>query len=498
MRDTSFRGGRDQIVAGKVEEHGEGAFAQELPGNHLPPVRYRDLPDSLPLRTVLGPGIVSIGIGLASGEFILWPYISSLVGLAFLWAAIVAVVTQFFINMEVERYTLATGETAITGFSRFWKPWSLIFCIAAIIPNLFPAWITSGATVFTFAIGGGNVVLISIIGLLVIGLALTLSPIIYQTVEKVEFFKAGVVILFLVVTIFAAITAETTRDLSQVVTNFGQIPEGLAPALVLSGIAAAGAGGMHNLAQSNWIRDKGFGMGRFIPRIVSPITGEDQATPSTGYMVSDSEENRRRWRGWWRVANVEQLVTFVLFGLITITLMSMLASSTVFGQDRFAEPDFTFLQGEGEALRSSVGRWFEILFYAIGAVSLFASALGILDYVGRIVGDALKVSYLADSTFWTESKIYSLVVWTEIIVGCGILLVGLDAPLILLLIAQSINGIVMVVYSALLIKLNRSTMPAFAKPSGGRTAVMVWAVLFYGFFAGWLLLTQTQQLLGGG
>jgi hypothetical protein len=24
--------------------------------------------------------------------------------------------------MEIERYTLATGETAVTGFSRFWKP----------------------------------------------------------------------------------------------------------------------------------------------------------------------------------------------------------------------------------------------------------------------------------------------------------------------------------------------------------------------------------------
>jgi hypothetical protein len=35
------------------------------------------------------------------------------------------VLTQFFINMEIERYTLATGETAITGFSRFWKPWGL-------------------------------------------------------------------------------------------------------------------------------------------------------------------------------------------------------------------------------------------------------------------------------------------------------------------------------------------------------------------------------------
>ena len=39
----------------------------------------------------------------------------------FLWAAVLGVVNQFFINMEIERYTLATGETALTGFSRYWR-----------------------------------------------------------------------------------------------------------------------------------------------------------------------------------------------------------------------------------------------------------------------------------------------------------------------------------------------------------------------------------------
>ena len=28
--------------------------------------------------------------------------------------------------MEIERYTLATGETALTGFNRFWRHWGLV------------------------------------------------------------------------------------------------------------------------------------------------------------------------------------------------------------------------------------------------------------------------------------------------------------------------------------------------------------------------------------
>ena len=63
-------------------------------------------------------GIIAAGVGLASGEFILFPYIASQVGLVFVWAALVGLVTQYFLNMEIERYTLATGETALTGFSR--------------------------------------------------------------------------------------------------------------------------------------------------------------------------------------------------------------------------------------------------------------------------------------------------------------------------------------------------------------------------------------------
>ncbi len=62
------------------------AVAPELPSRNLPPATYRDLPESLPLRKVLGPGVVMAGIG--SGEYILNPYIASQVGLVFLWGAV--------------------------------------------------------------------------------------------------------------------------------------------------------------------------------------------------------------------------------------------------------------------------------------------------------------------------------------------------------------------------------------------------------------------------
>ena len=53
-------------------------------------------------------------------------------------------------------------------------------------------------------------------------------------------------------------------------------------AVIAGAIAFAGSGGCGNLAVSNWVRDKGMGMGHYIPRIVSPMTGEQEAVPSTG------------------------------------------------------------------------------------------------------------------------------------------------------------------------------------------------------------------------
>ncbi len=462
---------REDTRGGAATSPEVGSVVEEIPSRNLPPATYQDLPEALPLRKVLGPGVVSIGIGLSSGELIIWPYITSQVGLVFLWAAVIGILTQFFLNMEIERYTLATGETAITGFSRFWKPWGIVFCLCAIVPNAWPGVATSGATVLTFALGFGNPTVIAIVSLVALAAALTISPVVYRTLEKIEFFKVGAVIVFLVVAIFAVISARTWADLpTSTVEGLGRIPD-LPPALILGAVAFAGAGGVHNLIQSNWIRDKGYGMGARIPRLVSPITGEDQARPSTGYLFPQTEENLSRWRRWWRVANIEQFVSFFLLGALTIIFMSMIAYTTVFGQDTGENIDF--FRSEGLALGEFVGYWFEIFFYLMGAISLLAGALGILDYVGRCVSDVLKSGYLAESTFWTESKIYFVAVWLEVLLSVLILLTFSSQPLVLLIAQSSLSGLVMLVYSVLLIQLNRKALPDAIKVRGTRLGALI-------------------------
>ena len=75
-------------------------FATELPSNSvLPQVTYRDLPEPQSLRNYLGASVILLATALGSGELILWPYITTQVGLGLVWLSVLGISVQFFLNM---------------------------------------------------------------------------------------------------------------------------------------------------------------------------------------------------------------------------------------------------------------------------------------------------------------------------------------------------------------------------------------------------------------
>jgi hypothetical protein len=329
--------------------------------------------------------------------------------------------------------------------------------------------------------------------LVVIGLILTLAPVVYVALERAQMLKVAAVLVLFAVAAVVAVGAAAWSDAPQVVTR-PRIPvEELGFALLLGALAFAGGGGGQNLVQSNWIRDKGFGMGAYVPRLVSPVTGEPEAVPSTGYVFEPTPDNMRRWRGWWRFANIEQLSTFVLITFVTILFTSLLAYSTVFGRDDVAN-DIGFIEIEGQVLGERVGSWFQYFFWAVGAFALFAAALGIVDYTSRLAADVIKTSYARNAN---ESKVYSGLVWGLIGIGIVVLLAGLDQPLVLLVISAVVGGFMMFVYAGLLILVNRKVLPAPIRVRGVRLAALVWAILLFGTLSVLTFRAQLQTLFGG-
>jgi hypothetical protein len=472
-----------------------------IPSKYLPDMEYRDLPDPRPLRAYLGASVILLATALGSGELILWPYITSQAGVGLLWLAFVGFTAQYFINMEVERYTLATGETAVTGFSRMWVGWGIFFILGSILPNTFPGWASSAATMFgyLFGLSEGAVPIVTTIFLLAIALSVTLSPVVYNTLEKVELVLVAIIVVFLLVAIVIAtnLSAWTgiVTDAPQSVANLPRYLSEIGTATIFGAVVFAGAGGCNNLVQSNYIRDKGLGMGILMPRIVSPVTGEEEARPSIGYKFETNEENMSRWRNWWRVANQEQIITFYILGLLTLIGLSVLLYSTL-GIVEVPESqagDITFLQTEAQALSNQLGTWFEYFFYFAGFAVLFSTNVGIVDWVSRLTADSLKVNFLKESEFWSESKIYITVVWIMCIGGSLIIWTGIQ-PLILLVLSSVGGGFMMFFYSGLLILLNRRVLPDPIKIRSWRLAGMVVAFVLYASFVVYI----TYLLIPGG
>src|SRR3970040_2098394 len=122
--------------------------------SHLAPLSKKELPPAWPLRKLIGPSFIILGVGLGSGELILWPYLTSNFGLGLIWAAILGITFQFFINMEIERYTLVTGESIFVGLTRkFGKFTPIWFLVTTLIPWMWPGIIAASAKVLSHAFG---------------------------------------------------------------------------------------------------------------------------------------------------------------------------------------------------------------------------------------------------------------------------------------------------------------------------------------------------------
>src|SRR6185295_9339484 len=142
--------------------HSGGAMSESTENSRrdLAPWLKADLPEppmprGLQWIGVCGPGIIVLGVSIGSGEFLLGPATFVRHGLSLLWVTLVAVFFQTVFNTELMRYTVATGEPAVTGFMRT-RPgktfWAWFYAILYFLQIGWPAWAATaaGAVFFLF------------------------------------------------------------------------------------------------------------------------------------------------------------------------------------------------------------------------------------------------------------------------------------------------------------------------------------------------------------
>ncbi|MBM3278391.1 MAG: Nramp family divalent metal transporter [Candidatus Handelsmanbacteria bacterium] len=466
-----------------------------IPCRHLPPARYRDLAPPPSWKKLVGPSVLLLGLSIGSGEFVLWPYITYKFGFGVFWACMLGVLTQYFINMEIERWTLATGETATTGFCRLWKHWSWVFLLCNIIPWAWPGWASGAATLVTWEFGGGETTRVALsIGLLIgVGLALTLGPVVYRTVELLQVVMVALILVFLLVIFALTVEVEHLGEMFAGILNVGFIPEGMSLPLFLGALAFAGAGGTMNLAQSAYVREQGYGMGRYAGRLTSPLTGKEEVVSDLGFHFEPTEQNLKYWRAWWKAANREHFITFYLLSVLTLMLLSLISYSTTRNLGTLGG-DLEFVRAEGEYIGQHYGGIFRHLFNWMGFAILMTTELGLIDACSRISTDIIKVNWLRDSTRWTDSRIYFCLLWAQIAFGCLVMLSDFNQPLLLLVLSASLNGGVMLIYSVLLLWLNNRVLRGPLAMHPVRFVAMVWACGFFGYFTFVTIRDQLPRL----
>ena len=89
---------------------------------------------------MVGPGAVLVGLAIGAGELVVWPIATAKFGAGIAWAAVLGVSLQLAINLEVGRYTLATGESAYGAFARLGRVWVPAFIALNVAGWLLPGW----------------------------------------------------------------------------------------------------------------------------------------------------------------------------------------------------------------------------------------------------------------------------------------------------------------------------------------------------------------------
>jgi hypothetical protein len=444
---------------------------------------------------MLGPSIVLLGLGLGSGELILWPYLVTRFGLGIIWAAFFGFLAQFFMNMEIERYSLAKGESVFAGFSRFSRaaPWWFLF--STFFAWVWPGIIGTSAKIFSDTFGFARYEYLAIVMLILIGLVLTISRKLYRTIELWQKLLIGIgVPIILIITLYLAKSSDWRSlylGLAGVGEGYRFLPYGLPFFTFLGAVAYAGAGGNLNLAQSFYIKEKGFGMCKGTKGI-SSVLYKYEKPDIFGRSFEPDSANLKLFSRWWRLTNWEHFIAFFVTGVFTVLLMSLLAFATLSSSGAGSE-GIGFIKQEAEVITSLLSSGVGLLFLLVVALMLFNTQLMILDSTSRIIAENVVV--LKDKL--NLSKTYYFALWIQILGGIIIFLVGFAQPFTLIIISAVINAVAMFVHLGATYILNIKALPEILHPSVFRRVILALTWLFFGGFSFYAIYEGLTKFLSG-
>ena len=465
----------------------------------VPPLQLKDLPErTKSFWRMAGPGAIMVGLAIGAGELVVWPWVTAKFGAVMLWAAALGVFMQLWINIEIGRWAIVTGENPYTGFARVSIGFVYFFLSLSFVGLMLPGWARlSGVALKGLLFGpdgpGADWVwtIVTFIGIAV----LLFGPkVFYNAIEK----SVGIMVLVITVgmLLVAANTAtwEAIKEMGRGAINFGHIEldDEFTFARFFGAVVFAGVGGLGNLYYAFYLRDKGIGMGARIPKLLNPLRQKDNNPGrETGFVYEEKPENQKRFRSWLRYVIYDQMLFFWIGNTFTMFLF-ILGALTVLRPLGIVPQEGQIVWDEAQMLATTMGEGGRYLFLIVGMAALFSSQLLGVD------GGARTWSYIVSTNFKfgrkkTQSEWYVRFAIAIMVMGSAstIVLEILDiSALGFIFNAALLGGFAMAVYVPLVLFINLRYLPASARPKPLNVVMVSASALVYISFAVYTLKTS--------
>ena len=467
----------------------------------IPARRTADLPErDKSFWQMTGPGAVMIGMAIGSGELILWPWITAKFGTEMMWAAALGVFLQLWINIEIGRWAVATGESPFTGFARMSKLWVYFFFTLMFVGAFLPGWGRETGTsvkILLFGTDGPGPDWFWTAAIFAVALAIVFGPKrIYASIERSIVFMVLLIVIGLLVVAFSVGTLADVGNMLSGLLNFGHIrlDEEFTFHRFFGAFVFAGAGGLGNLFYAYYLRDKGIGMGGRIPALLNPLREAQRGDSDVGYIFSPTKENVRRFRDWFRFVVQDSTAFFWLANTFTMFLF-MFGALVVLHPLKIVPQSNQLVWDLAIVLEGTMGVGGRHLFLIIGIAALFSSVLAGLDGGVRLWVDLLHTNFKFAHRFAANKLYFGLAV--------GLCAIGVVATwffdvfdvtaLDFFFISAVLSGFAMAAYVPMVLYMNLRHLPAPVRPKPVNVIMVTIGAATYISFAVYTVADKVMQ-----
>lgn len=490
----------------KLETSAPGGATWKL-GRSRPPLEVGDLPTPEAafdarrlgfeerLLLLVGPALVGLGVSIGSGEWMLGPLNVAQNGFqGIFWVVLVSIVLQVFYNVELARYTLATGESPILGFGRtppgawFWIPAALICFYMAFILG---GWtVSAGQSLYALVIGrsltSGDLQISRQIGILLLLGAFALLLFgrkVERTMELVQGALLPYIILGLLMVSLVIVPGSFWQPALKALVVPSRPPAGTDVSLLgaLAGFAALASG--LNYMFIGYYRDKGYGMGSQTGYLSGLFGGLPGTLRIVGRTFAETPHNAALWKRWFRLLLFDQWGVYFIGCLLGMVLPSVLGGymaslNGATGEAASTLDPVTFIAiVMGEHYGQLLAEWGLIIGFAI----LFSTQVVVLELLARNLTEGL-FGLSTRLRAWTHDdarRIYYPAL--AVIVVLISVFIHLSLPTRLVILSANLANFSALIFPLVMIYLNRR-LPRPARITWWSILALLANVVFFGFF----------------